>query len=403
MMRWMWTGEFGSVQRHRQEGAAAAAPAFANVALVAGSTGIVGAALLNILRSQFTPGGPWKVYALSRGPLPLGTGAAPAPGEASSNPNPVVVHLDVDLADTAAVAAALAPITDITHVFYTAWSPCLGETPASIRQANCDMLRSVLSAAVPNCPALVHVCLQSGRNHFVDPSADFPASMLPYSEDPPDLENALAEKLDASRESRPDGAAITWSVHRPATIFGFSPRSARNVVASLCVYAAICCKEGVTLRWPGSFVAWHGFSEASDSDLVAEHLLWAALEPSGKNNLFSCTNGDVFKWKQLWPTLAEHFQVEWSGYEGEDKRFELQRAMAGKEAVWAQIVEEKELVETELNRITSWWYVDAVINSEVEQLGTMNKSKEHGFLGFRNTVRSFSAWIVKLKLDRIVP
>jgi hypothetical protein len=101
--------------------------------------------------------------------------------------------------------------------------------------------------------------------------------------------------------------------------------------------------------------------------------------------------------------LADHFEMEWSGYDGEDKRFKLEEAMAGKEALWAEIVREKGLVETELNDITSWWFVDALINAGKEQIENMNKSKERGFLGFRNTVRSFNTWIGKLKADKIVP
>jgi Delta4-3-oxosteroid 5beta-reductase len=33
----------------------------------------------------------------------------------------------------------------------------------------------------------------------------------------------------------------------------------------------------------------------------------------------------------------------------------------------------------------------------------MNKSKEHGFLGFRDTVKSFGKWIDKMKAYKIVP
>lgn len=111
----------------------------------------------------------------------------------------------------------------------------------------------------------------------------------------------------------------------------------------------------------------------------------------------------MYKWKQLWPKLANHFEVQWSGYDGEDKRFKLEEAMAGKEAVWAEIVQEKGLVETQLDDITAWASLDDVINADKEQLDTMNKCKEHGFLGFRNTVRSFKAWIGMLKARRIVP
>ena len=76
-----------------------------------------------------------------------------------------------------------------------------------------------------------------------------------------------------------------------ATIFGLSPRSARNVVASLCVYAAICRKEGLMLRWPGPRVAWEGFSDASDAELVAEHALWAPWSPMARTNPSTAATG----------------------------------------------------------------------------------------------------------------
>jgi len=49
--------------------------------------------------------------------------------------------------------------------------------------------------------------------------------------------------------------------------------------------------------------------------------------------------------------LASHFGVRWAGYEGEDQRFKLEEAMVGKEPVWAAIVKENGLVETELEDV----------------------------------------------------
>ena len=161
------------------------------------------------------------------------------------------------------------------------------------------------------------------------------------------LEDVLLDGL-----ARHEGAAVTWSVHHPTTIFGFSPRCARNVITSLCVYATICSKEGVMLQWPGSRIAWEGFSDASDTELVTEHELWVALESIGKNQPFNCGNRDIYKWKRLWPMLADHFGLE-LGYDREDQRFNLTEAMARKEAMWVEIVEENELVETELDKITN--------------------------------------------------
>ncbi|OEL25801.1 Iridoid synthase [Dichanthelium oligosanthes] len=125
-----------------------------------------------------------------------------------------------------------------------------------------------------------------------------------------------------------------------------------------------------------------------------------------KNESFNCSNGDVYTWKQLWPILAGRFGLEWAGYERVESRFSVAEAMAGKEGVWEAIVTENNLVETKLNEVVSWWLVDGQFcqfGTNRTFLDSMNKSKEHGFLGFRNTVKSFNTWIDKMKLHKIVP
>jgi Delta4-3-oxosteroid 5beta-reductase len=177
-------------------------------------------------------------------------------------------------------------------------------------------------------------------------------------------------------------------------------------VCSLCVYAAICRKEGVALRWPGCLGSWESFSNASDADLIAEQHIWAAVDPMAKNQAFNCNNGDLYNWKMLWPVLAARFGLEWTGYDGEEKQFKVSEAMAGKEAVWAEIVRENGLVETRLYDVADWWFIDFVVyehSADSKLLDSMNKSKEHGFLGFRDTVKSFGKWIDKMKAYKIIP
>ncbi|CAN6289073.1 unnamed protein product [Urochloa humidicola] len=402
-MSWWWEGAIGAAWKRQDDDDHAAAAsqqeAFKSVALVVGSTGIVGASLVDILPLPDTPGGPWKVYALSRRPPPPWV---PPPSSA-------VTHIHVDLTDSAAAAEALAPLTDITHVFYVAWT--WRATEEENCAANSAMLRNVLSFVVPNCPALVHVTLQTGTRHYFGRYSGTRVHDPPYTEEMPRLDMPVFyyDQEDVLLDAVVGAAAVSWSVHRPNIIFGFSPRCAINLVCSLCVYAAICRKEGAPLRWPGSRGGWEGFITASDADLVAEHHIWAGVEPMmAKNEAFNCSNGDVCTWKKLWPVLAGRFGlVEWVGYEGEEKRFLLAEAMAGKdEAVWAEIVQEEGLVATRVSEVANWWVVD----TSADQYGldsvivdSMNKSKEHGFLGFRNTFKSFNTCIDRLKARKIVP
>ena len=211
------------------------------------------------------------------------------------------------------------------------------------------------------------------------------------------LEDVLFEEIKKKKES----STVTWSVHRPNTIFGFSPYSLTNVVGTLCVYAAICKQEGSPLLFPGSKAAWEGYTAASDADLVAEQQIWAAVDPYAKNEAFNCNNGDVFKWKHLWKVLAERFGIEKYGFE-EGKNVGLVKMMKGKERVWEEIVKKNQLKENKLEEVGVWWFADDVLGVE-GMIDSMNKSKEHGFLGFRNSKNSFISWIDKYKASKIVP
>ena len=173
-----------------------------------------------------------------------------------------------------------------------------------------------------------------------------------------------------------------------------------NIVGTLCVYAAICKHEGKPLLFPGSKTAWECYSEASDADLIAEQQIWAAVDPYAKKEAFNVYNGDVFKWKHLWSALAEQFGIEEFGFK-EGNNLGLEEMMKGKERVWEEIVKKNQLQETRLEEVGIWWIVDMLFSGK-GLLSSLNKSKEHGFFGFRNSRNSFVTWIDKTKAYKIV-
>ncbi|KAJ4964587.1 hypothetical protein NE237_016436 [Protea cynaroides] len=154
----------------------------------------------------------------------------------------------------------------------------------------------------------------------------------------------------------------TGTKHYMGSFDYFSPCSLMNIFCSLYVYAAICKHEGKPLRFPGNRAAW---------------------------NTFNCVNGDVFKWKHLCKVLAEQFELDCPDFkEGVPTLAEMMKA---KGPVCYEIVREKELLSTKLEEVGVWC------------VHSMNKSKEHGFLGFRNTSISFILWIDKTKAFNLVP
>lgn len=390
-MSWWWAGAIGAAKKKLDEGETP--QSFQSVGLVVGVTGIVGNSLAEILPLSDTPGGPWKVYGVARHPRPPWNADHP------------INYIQCDLSNPDDTLIKLSPLSDVTHIFYVTWTNRSSE--AENIEANGAMLRNVLGALIPNAPNLRHVCLQTGRKHYIGPFeliGKIQPHDPPYHEDLPRLDApnfyyALEDILFEEAEKKED---LTWSIHRPGHIFGFSPYSMMNIIGTLCVYAAICKHEGVAMKFPGRKSAWDSYCDASDADLIAEHHIWAAVDPYAKNEAFNISNGDVFKWKHLWKVLAEQFGIESAFLEEGEERATLQEMMKDKGPVWDEIVREKDLLPTKLEEVGVWWFADVVLGFETP-LDSMNKSKEHGFLGFRNSKSSFIYWIDKAKAYKIVP
>ncbi|MQM21471.1 hypothetical protein Taro_054510 [Colocasia esculenta] len=252
-------------------------PKYQSVGLVVGVTGIVGNSLDEILPLSDTPGGPCKVYDVSRRPRP-----------AWNIVDHPVEYIQCDVFDADETQVKLSPLIDVTHVFYVTWSPV--STDAESCERNARMLRNVLGALLPSCPNLRHVCLQTGRKYYTGPFDLFgkiPTSDPPYHEDLPRLEapNFYYDLEDTLFEVAAKSENLTWSIHRPEIIFGFSPYNIMNMIGTLCAYASICKHEGVPMRYPRNAAMWEGYNNASDADLITEHQIWAAVDPYAKNDL----------------------------------------------------------------------------------------------------------------------
>nr|WLD25705.1 progesterone-5-beta-reductase 2 [Pelargonium hybrid cultivar] len=391
-MSWWWAGAIGAAKKQLQDDEAAAPLSYKSVALVIGVTGIVGNSLAEILPLSDTPGGPWKVYGVARRPRP------------NWSANHPIHYIQCDVLDPHDAQLKLSQLTDVTHIFYVAWAN--RPTEAENRDSNAAMFRHVLHAVVPNAPSLRHVSIQTGTKHYVGPFESFGKIRPhepPFTEDLPRLAepNFYYDQEDILFEEADKKEGLTWTVHRPNVIFGFSPYSMMNIVGALSVYAAICKHEGVALRFPGCRAAWERYAVASDADLIAEQHIWAAVDPNARNEAFNINNGDMFKWKHLWTDLAEEFGIESYEFEEGDEKLSLVEMMRGKGSIWEEIVKDKELEETKLEEF-GWWFVDIILGME-GVADCMNKSKEHGFVGFRNSRKSFVSWIDKLKTHKIVP
>ena len=88
----------------------------------------------------------------------------------------------------------------------------------------------------------------------------------------------------------------------------------------------------------------------TDAGLLAEATVWAATNPECANQAFNINNGDLFRWQEMWPKIAAFFDMDVAP----PLPMSLDVAMADKESVWDELVEEHHLARTPYSDVSSW-------------------------------------------------
>ncbi|MFF8960266.1 SDR family oxidoreductase [Streptomyces sp. NPDC014894] len=350
-------------------------------ALVIGGTGITGHALSRELAAQG-----WRVASLSR--------RAPAPLDG-------VATIRADLTDAASVRAALTGLSP-SHVFFTAWTR--RETEAENIAVNSAMVRHVLDTVGPT-GRLRHVALVTGIKHYLGPFEAYAAGETrdtPFREDEPRLS---APNFYYAQEDELWSAAerhrFAWSVHRAHTVIGHAVGNAMNMGMTLAVQAALCRAEGSPFVFPGNEVQWNGVTDMTDATLLARQMIWAATADGVPSQAYNTANGDLFRWRRMWPRIAELLGVEPEGYR--DRPRPLEEQMAGKAAVWRRLAEREGLAEPDLDRVASWWHTDGDLNRPVECFTDLSRSRGAGFTEHVDTLTSFAGLFDTLRKERVIP
>ncbi len=350
-------------------------------ALIVGSTGIVGQSVGRQLVDQG-----WQVFGLSR------SGADVVEG---------MTDLTADLLDAAGLGIALSG-TSPELVIITAWMR--HDTEAENITVNSAIVRNVL-AAIESEHSVRHVALTTGLKHYLGPFEFYGKAVMaetPFHEneersDFPNFYYAQEDELFAAAARN----GFTWSVHRAHTVFGFATGNVMNMALTLSVYATLCRELNQPFIFPGSTEQWNGLTDITDADLLGEQLIWAGTTTAGENEAFNIANGDVFRWRWLWPQIAAYFGIEWEGYDSEPRP--LEPRMADSAGAWAAIAEKYHLVERDIGKLASWWHTDGDLGRTIECLTDMNKSKMAGFLNFRPTNDSFFDKVERYRAARIIP
>ncbi|MCU1533026.1 MAG: family oxidoreductase [Arthrobacter sp.] len=349
-------------------------------ALVVGASGIAGSALVDKLTAEG-----WQVLAMSR---------------SAGRPRYNVHYIEADLSSPESVAEGLTSESP-THVFFTAWAR--QDTEEENIRVNAGMLRNLLTALEGK--PVAHVALMTGLKHYLGPFEAYAAGEMadtPFHEEEPRL--SVRNFYYAQEDELWSAAAnqgFTWSVHRAHTVIGHAVGNAMNMGLTLAVQATICKETGRPFIFPGSEAQWNSLTDMTDAGLLADHMFWASTNPAGSNEAFNVVNGDVFRWRWMWPRLAAYFDVQPEGYHGQPRPLEVQ--MAGSEKLWQEIAGAQKLAESRLERVASWWHTDGDLGRNMEVVTDMSKSRVAGFTGYRRSLDAFTSLFDRYRADHLIP
>lgn len=356
-------------------------------AVIAGATGVVGHAALE----RFAADPAWRVIAVSRRP-PQAAGAAP------------IEHLALDLTDAAACRRALSALTGVTHVVYAA----LHEKPGLVAgwrerdqmEVNDRMFHHLLDPLAA-AGSLRHLSLLQGTKAYGVHLHPVPA---PARESQPrdPHENFYWLQEDHLRASAA-AHGFRFTIFRPQLIFGDVTGVAMNLLPVIGVYAAICKELGLPFAYPGGPA---NLLEAVDARLLARALQWAAGSASAADQTFNITNGDVFAWRHVWPTIAGALGVT----PGPDERRSIARFLPANEAAWQRVVGRHGLQAMPLAALLgeSHHYADFCFGYHAREtpppvLVSTIRLREAGFGDCIDTERMFVEGFARLQQRRVLP
>ncbi|WP_373418890.1 SDR family oxidoreductase [Rhodococcus opacus] len=346
------------------------------VAVVVGARGVIGGNLIDHLEAT----GEWEVIGLSRR-------GGPDTGR--------VRHIAVDLLDERDAADKLGELRDVTHIFYAAYQdrPSWAELVAP----NVAMLVNTVNALEPVAAGLEHISLMQGYKVY---GAHLGPFKTPAREsDPPHMPPEFNVDQQQFLEDRQRGKRWTWSAIRPSVVCGFALGNPMNLALVIAVYATMSKELGVPLRFPGKPGAYTSLIEMTDAGLLAEATVWAATTPECANQAFNINNGDLFRWDEMLPKIANFFELDVAP----PLPMSMEVVMADKEPVWNDLVAKHGLEPTPYSDVSSWAFGDFVFGWDYDVIADGSKARRLGFHRHVETERMFLDIFRDFRARKIIP
>lgn len=345
-------------------------------ALVVGANGVIGRNLIEYLVTLPE----WDIIGISR-----------RGGENTSR----VRYIAADLLSPEDSQRKLEALPEVTHIFYAAYQE--RPTWAELVPPNLAMLVNVVEAIESSAHNLQHISLMQGYKVYGAHLGPFktPARETDANHMPPEFNVDQQNFL----EKRQLGKSWTWSAIRPSVVCGFALGNPMNLAMVIAVYASISKELGLPLRFPGKPGAYHSLLEMTDAGLLAQATVWAATDTRCANQAFNITNGDLFRWDELWLKVAAFFGLDTAP----PLPMSLSVVMKDKEQLWNGMVEKYGLEPNSYQDVSSWGFGDFVFSWDYDFFADGSKARRFGFHEFIDTEAMFMRIFADFRSRKIIP
>src|ERR1700719_2330008 len=347
--------------------------------LLVGPYGVLGTGVIDAVAANPA----WRVTTAARRPAPTYRTQTPPP------------HISVDLMDREGTTKAFSSLAKVTDLVFAAYveKPTMAETV----EPNARMLRNALDALAARHVPLQRIVLAGGAKSYGFSLGAFNA---PAKETEPRLIAPIHyhQQEDIVAEWAAKNGA-SWTVLRPHLVMGPSLNSPMNLVTSLATYASMTRELGLPLRFPGTKEGWNTLQETTDAGLFGPATLWALGEDKARNEIFNVSNGDVYRWRQLWNELAAFYDLPIT----EPLAMSTVSEMSEKAPLWESMVTRYGLHATPYDQIANWAFVDWMLNFREETILSTIKIRKAAFADCIDTPQSFRRQLTRLRDLRIIP
>lgn len=345
-------------------------------ALVLGGLGVIGRNLINHMSPD-----EWEVVAVSR-------------RAADEEMAPKATFISCDMLDMAETEAKLAHLTDVTHVFCCALH---GGIDATTTDENLRLVSNPVTMINEISKSLERVVLQEGSKAYGRQLGPFktPAKESDSRHMPP---NFYYDQEDFLIEFQ-KGKNWSWAVLRPEAVCGFAVGNPMNLIMCFGVYAAISKELGMPLKYPGEIGGFEAINQVTDSGLLARMTLWAATAKNAANEIFNITNGDNFRYMNVWSDWAAFLGME----VGQPQRIISADVMPDKGPVWDRIVKKHGLMPLSYEQTAGWPYFDFNMDTSWDVLMCDAKRIDRGFTEMVDTDAMFLRLFAEFRERKVLP